>query len=658
MDRRLGTTSLLLAAAGLGLGWPAQVGAGPADDLQSIAALPRLKPWRAEAVTSHDRTGGNDDGFNGTYSFVRKEPGGLVIADLKGPGIVTRIWTPTPTDDPIEFYFDGERAPRIRTTFRNLFTGKDFPFVAPVSGVGAGGFYTYVPLPYARSLKVLVRGKRVDFYQLNFATLPAGTKLESYSAESAEFRSRLEAARTLFAATGSEIASQGAGGGAVEARPFSGTLAAGKTLTLFEWDRPGRIVGLRLSPARALAGKARDVVLNVYYDGDSRPAISVPAGDLFGYAWGEPAMRSLLAGTDENTNYLYFPMPYDRSVRVELVSERSSGAIEVKGEVAFTGEGRQPGEGKLYALWRRENPTETGRPYTFLETGGRGHVVGVMLQAQGMEPGAVTEFFEGDDATVIDGELAVHGTGSEDFFNGGWYDVPGRWHTRVSLPVSGALAFKRHLGRTGGYRFFLGDTYPYRRTIATTIEHGPEGNRIATDYASTTLFYSRDRPTADLSLPPLAERHVVDPKRVVFTPGWNTPIEAFSWIDATLAKEDEAVDGEGVRHLAMKAKGREVFGPHYISFLCEMPAAGRYRVSIQPITGPDQAIVQLFEKEVAVGEAADLYAPERHKGPEIALGELDLAEGDNAVMLKLVGSNAKSSAMNFDLYRLIFERVD
>ena len=61
-------------------------------------------------------------------------------------------------------------------------------------------------------------------------------------------------------------------------------------------------------------------------------------------------------------------------------------------------------------------------------------------------------FFEGDDQATIDGVLAVHGTGSEDFFNGGWYDVPGRWEDRVSLPFSGSLDFKRHLGRTGGYR--------------------------------------------------------------------------------------------------------------------------------------------------------------------------------------------------------------
>src|SRR5262245_8219095 len=79
-----------------------------------IAELWRLDRWatyrssvKVGMISSYDRTGGNDDGFSGRYSFVRKEGDGLVIADLKGPGVIHRIWTPTPTDDPMEFYFDG-----------------------------------------------------------------------------------------------------------------------------------------------------------------------------------------------------------------------------------------------------------------------------------------------------------------------------------------------------------------------------------------------------------------------------------------------------------------------------------------------------------------------------------------------------------------------
>ena len=122
-----------------------------APGIQDLYRLDRLAVLRESthvaSVSSYDRTGGNNDGFGGQYSFVRKEKDGLVLADLAGPGVITRIWTPTPTDDLLEFYFDGEAEPRIQVKFRELFMGTHPAFERPLVGFGAGGFYCYVPCP-------------------------------------------------------------------------------------------------------------------------------------------------------------------------------------------------------------------------------------------------------------------------------------------------------------------------------------------------------------------------------------------------------------------------------------------------------------------------------------------------------------------------------
>src|SRR3954452_22219315 len=48
----------------------------------AIAAWPRIVPGvDAHAITSFDRAGGNDDGFNGTYSSLYEEGGEHVIFD-------------------------------------------------------------------------------------------------------------------------------------------------------------------------------------------------------------------------------------------------------------------------------------------------------------------------------------------------------------------------------------------------------------------------------------------------------------------------------------------------------------------------------------------------------------------------------------------------
>ncbi len=528
------------------------------DELARLDLLPRFKrSIRVGLVSSYDRSGGNDDGFSGKYSFVRKEPGGLVLADLEGPGAIYRIHTPTPTEDIVEFYFDGEAAPRLRLKVIELFDGTRPPFVEPVVGSGVGGYTSYVPLTYGKSCKIVLRAESFQFYDINYAVFPPGTGVPTYEdPPSAEFMAKVGRAADLMRRAGTDISPEVASPGTpLASRRVEGRLAPGGKLVLYESSKPGRIVGMRIGPASALTGRDRDVLIRAYWDGAAEPAVDCPAGDFFGASFGEPAVRSLMLGTtDDGVDYCYFPMPFGRSARVELVSERAAGGapIEVEAEVVTADFGKAADEGRFYALWRRENPCVEGRPYTFLRTTGRGHVVGVILQAQGLESGH-TGFFEGDDRVTIDGEPAVLGTGSEDSFNGGWYDVPGRWETRTSLPLSGCLDYKKPLARTGGYRLLLTDSYAYAKSIDYTIEHGPEGNAVPTDYASVVFFYSEAPPTGLEPVPAAAERRVRGLDRIVFVPGWNVPIHTMSIRNAAWTKEVSTFGKDRFRHFTMRS---------------------------------------------------------------------------------------------------------
>jgi hypothetical protein len=350
-------------------------------------------------------------------------------------------------------------------------------------------------------------------------------------------------------------------------------------------------------------------------------------------------------------------MPFDRRARVELASDAVSGSpVPIEAELRFAKAPRAENEGKLYALWRRENPTMEGKSFTFVSTRGRGHVVAAILQAQGPEPGH-TSFFEGDDVALIDGKLAIHGTGSEDFFNGGWYDVPGRWERRQSLPLSGCLDYKKHLGRTGAYRLFLTDALAFQESLDLSIEHAPTGNELLTDYTAVTFLYSADRPEGMEPLPPLAKRRVVDFDRVVFSPGWNVPIHASSLTNATFTKREEEIDGARVRMFSMKATGEDIFGPHHVAFALETPEAGRYRVLVEAVAGPSQGRLRLYRNEEALGEPVDFYAAARAKSGALALGEVDLEEKENVLFFRSAGRNPASAGIDLDLVSIILERL-
>ncbi len=645
------------APAGGGPG-AAVIGVG---ELTRLDLLPRFKrSVGVGLVSSYDRSGGNDDGFSGKYSFVRKEPGGLVLADLEGPGAVYRIHTPTPTDDIVEFYFDGEAVPRLSLKVIELFDGTRPPFVAPVVTWGAGGYTSYLPITYARSCKIVLKAESFQFYDLNYAVFPEGTDVPTFEdPPSPEFLAEVERAADLLGRAGTDISAEVAPPGApVSSKRVGGRLAPGGRLALYESSRPGRIVGLRLGPAAALAGEARDILIRAYWDGAAEPAVDCPVGDLFGASFGDPAVRSLLLGTTgEDVDYCYFPMPFARSARIELVSERPAGTppVAVEGEIVTADAGKGGDEGLFYARWRREDPCVEGRPYTFLRAEGRGHVVGVVLQAQGLESGH-TGFFEGDDRVAIDGRAAVMGTGSEDSFNGGWYDVPGRWETRTSLPLSGCLDYKKPLARTGGYRLMLTDSYAFGRSIDYTIEHGPEGNAVPTDYASVVFFYAEGTPGGLEPAPPSAARRVRGLDRVVFVPGWNVPIHTMSIRNAVWTKEVSTFGKDRVRHFTMRPNGPDVFGPHHVSFVCDLPETGRYGISVKAVVGPEQGILRVYERDRPAGTPANMYAPERAIGGPMSLGTFDLRRGPNIVYLYLVGADPRAKGQGMDLIELIFER--
>ena len=622
------------------------------DDLIRLDHLARLRPFlKVGSFSSYDRTGGNDDGFSGKYSSIRKEGDALVIAELQGPGVITRIWTATPNDSPLEFFFDGEATPRLVLPFRDIFEGTHAPFVAPLAGSGGGGFYSYVPLPFQRSCKIRLHGPKMQFFQINYGLYEPATKITTFDPTDQALAGNIGKIRATWNSVPSEVVPKQA-----HRELKKHTLEAGKSVTLFESAEPGRVVAIRLTPASAFAGTDRSLVLKATWDGDAKPAILVPVGDFFGYSFGDPSARSLLVGVENDTAYAYFPMPYDRSARIEISSERRSGPpVTFSSEVISTSEERQKSEGRFYARWNRENPVPRGEPFKFVDVKGRGQLVGVILQAQGLESGQ-TLFFEGDDEATLDGDLTVHGTGSEDFFNGGWYDIPGRWNGRFSLPLSGALDYQKSLGRTGGYRLMLSDAYVFHKNLKLTIEHGGEGNRVPADYAATSFLYLENSRAKLPDLPPVADRAVSEPDRIVFVPGWNEPIYAFSFQNMSLRKQKMKVGGNDVRVLSVEAHGEERFGPHYIAFTLKIPRAGNYLVSLDALRGPSQGTMQLMVDNKLTGRLTSFAGPSLAQANGVELGTVHFTAGENQLFFQLKGEAGKTDRFRADLVHIVCKR--
>jgi hypothetical protein len=592
-------------------------------DMLDVSQLAQLRPVTVGMFSSYDRTGMNDDGFSGTHSFLRKEGDGLVIAELQGPGALTRIWTPTPIEAPLEFYIDGEKTPRISAPFDELFSGTRAPFTGSLVGQGAGGFWSYVPIEFARSIKVVMRAPNLQFYQINYALYEPGTRIRSYSGrETVALRKPVDGRLV----------------------PAELELAPGQTATLFESKSPGRITSLKIGPSNAILSDARDIDIRMTWDGATTPAVQMPLTELFGYSFGKPAARSLLLGTEGDWSYFDFPMPYSRGARIELVSRRNA-PVRLRAQLAVSDRGRAPDEAYFHARWSREVQTRRGVPFEMLDVTGRGHVAGFALQVQGAIPGD-TGFFEGDEQVTIDGKLAIHGTGTEDMFNGGWYGLPARWNDRGSFPLNGALDYSRQMARTGGYRLLVGDAYSFERNLKFTVEHGPEHNASDGDYAGT-VFYYLDRASGEPQ--PIAERPVV--KARAFRIGTYPFAGIDTLIDASLVPGGKELPTGGVSIMTMsRARGakevvfQDTWGPPLVALRVEAPQAGRYAIHVDALRAPNAAKLQLRDSNFSpVGTPTDFYAATESRSGFVGLGELELSEGPNIVILTMPERNPAAS---------------
>lgn len=625
-----------------------------ASELKAFYNMAELPAYRDGTImgqtSSYDTTGGNDDGFSGRYSYLRRRPdSSLVLFDVQGPGVINRIWTPTPSDDSLDFYIDDTSHAAFTISYKDLFSGKVPPFVAPLCNNQLGGYYCYLPIPFQRRCMIVYRGKQTQFHQIGYRLFPAGTRVKAFSlALDAEEKATLQRIQTLWnkpAHTVQDFYPQKPN--AVQTHTTQFQLRPGEQRVLFQNPIGGRIVGIELEPAAAFESLSKDVDIRITWDNEIVPAVYCPMADFFGYAFGKTSMQSLLLGTNQNKAYCYFPMPFDRSAKVELLYRKPQAAeaarsLAITARIFFTSEVRsREKEGKFYAYWNNAPRTTMGQPHMLLNVSGKGHYVGTALQTRGLEAG-MTIFFEGDDSTVIDGQLRMHGTGSEDYFNGGWYAMMDRWDGPLSLPLSGALDYALPLSRTGGYRLFLTDKIPFAKSIHHSIEHGPEGNQAPATYTSVAYYYSNTAPAA-APAPQSKDTKVSMPDTMILYPQLLTFTNA----------------GDiGIRHVWAYPTGGEsmIFTPAGEAGmrvqLQEVPD-GAYQVLLDYAKLPQGCSFSLWQRQTPLTDWMSSYGADTARVAQQYLSDVTLTPLNNTLTLRFKADAGKNQ---FFLNRLILVR--
>ena len=230
--------------------------------------------------------------------------------------------------------------------------------------------------------------------------------------------------------------------------------------------------------------------LRISFDNETNPSVCAPIGSFFAMGQFAPyATRGLPVGMDSNnTLYCYFPMPFAGRAVVQLINRRSCATTNICSEIQY-----QPftnsftNVGRFKTQFRDNVPSTNGSDVILLDTAGAGHFMGVVISFIGPLSRA---YLEGNEQIYVDGSQtpAFDGTGTEDFFNAGWYFQNGLF----TLPTHGNTAHLTgtNYDYTSAYRFFLSDAIPFRTHITAAIQHGPDDD-VPDTVSSLAYYYSQ-----------------------------------------------------------------------------------------------------------------------------------------------------------------------
>ncbi len=482
---------------------------------------------RAYMRSTHDRTGGNESACASHYYYQERNDFNVALHTV-GKGCLyfvrTNCWHGSPwhyeidgkdtvvsetaTEDPVMWMKEHRKAPNPPATRFEPHEVLPAPLTQTWSTT-KGADLNWVPIPFEDSLRLAYGRTRYGtgyyIYHKFVPDAPLTSPLRAFDWRTPPDRKVLR----LLERAGTDIAPRN---GARLAR-LRGTLSLGvsESATVCTISKaPSMLRALEFTIPRADAEAFSAVRLRITWDNRTHPSVDAPFAMFFGAGmlYNDDDREYLVRGLPMSIRYMgesircscYFPMPFFRSARVELVNTTGHAFGPVTWSVRYgTYDGPRNHVAYFHATHRDFPAPEAGRDLVLLDTRGVegsqdwcGHFTGTSFiftrrsHLRTLE--GIPRFFF-DDAESPQG----HGTGTEEWGGGGDY-----WGGRnMTLPLAGhPTGSPRGEGQPkhaldmlhSAYRFLLADLMPFGKNARIQLEHGGH-NETTEHYESVTYWY-------------------------------------------------------------------------------------------------------------------------------------------------------------------------
>ncbi|AKF05886.1 DUF2961 domain-containing protein [Sandaracinus amylolyticus] len=425
-------------------------------------------------------------------NYLRMTPEGRgVLAEDTGPGVITRLWftiggRPEPdVGDPVRLHIwidgrelglvPGEEGVTLAALTSGQLPGLPRPWVLDRTRASAG-FLVNVPMQYAQSMRIEIEPmpELWTYYQVDGRALAEGTPVTSFGESPSDAHDDALARATELwvehAHPGEDVVD--------DARE----LAMGDAIVR-ELEGPGVITTIDVASMR----EVRDA-LEVTIEIDGAIAAETSLGWLTGSAPPGGTYDSSLSAADATSARLYAPIPFETSARI-VVRNASDASTTVGMRVRVDAREVPPDVGRFVArcssvtidvptsICEQASPLEYESVVVGGALEGRGQYAGQTFVMRTVPMEAWWWALECDHEIRVDGEPALLGTGTEDYFGGAFYFALGPF----SSPTTGASGWRRPEGDaddgsdTHMFRWHLVDGVPFERELRFEYESYVDG---------------------------------------------------------------------------------------------------------------------------------------------------------------------------------------
>jgi hypothetical protein len=243
---------------------------------------------------------------------------------------------------------------------------------------------------------------------------------------------------------------------------------AGETKTLMDVKGQGIIQRIWMTIDQNPV-KLRSLRLQLFWDGETKPAVDVPMGDFFGYNLGKRvAFQSTFFSSGEGRSFnCYIPMPFKTAAKVVLVNEGKEPA-KLFYDIDFIFQKLSPGALYFHAYWNRQITSALGDDFVVLpKINGKGRFLGMTVGVNTDSSYSKSWWGEGEVKLFMDGDTqfpTIVGTGTEDYIGSAW-----GLGTFANL-YQGCTIANDSLGQYNFYRWHVPDAIYFNKDIKVILQ--------------------------------------------------------------------------------------------------------------------------------------------------------------------------------------------